>query len=103
MLDSTTVVYIGKILTLNPSWSLVTLLIVAGIGYLLLNLTRNTSLTERIFKTMESHGEMAETIKTIRVDQIKSNEERQKQGIEIVEIKTRLDVLERDVTQLKNK
>lgn len=100
-LDSTTVVYIGKILQLNPSWSLVTLVIIGGILWMLVSLIKNTDLTKTILYKLGNHEQMAKTISDIRTDQLTSNEERKILNSRVGNIENRLGTLEKDVEELK--
>ena len=93
-LDSVTVAYIGTILSYSPSWSLVTLFLMGGLIYFLINLIKNTELTKKIFTSMD-------VVHEIRKDQILSNEERVQQGKQIKEIIQRVDAIEQDIEHIR--
>jgi len=91
MIDSTTVTLAAKILSLNPSWGMVLLVLFLGVAWVIVSLSKNTTITKAI---LGSHSEVSEVVKQIRSDQIKSNAERREQG-------KRLDLLETDVSAMK--
>lgn len=99
-LDSTTTANISTLAAMNPSTALVVLVLGIGLIYLLSLLIKNTAITQAIADRMDGNDETAETIKAIRADQLKSNEERKSQGQQIVAIQGRLDNLERTVFSL---
>jgi hypothetical protein len=94
MPDSSTVHAFGQLLQYNPSWSLVTLLILGGLVYFLINLLKNTALTQKILDSVS-------TIHEIRADQLVSNSERKAQGEQIKQINSRLDAVESDIETIK--
>ena len=52
LLDSATAANAAAVAAVDPSWSLVTLLLVGGLLYFLINLIKNTKLTEKIFDSI---------------------------------------------------
>lgn len=68
-IDSATAANTAKIMSVNPSWSFVVLALVVGMIFIIVNLLRNTKVTEAIMDSMS-------TVKEIRKDQIISNNER---------------------------
>ena len=118
MPDTTTLIYIAKIIALSPSWSMLSLVlgggllvVVGGIVWLLISLSGNTAITKKINdKILGIHenqaaadptvlAELSTLVKNIRDDQIISNQERKLQALEIKEIIFRLDNLEFDFKQ----
>jgi hypothetical protein len=93
-MDSTTVKYLIEILEINPSWSLVVLTVLGGLIYFVIGLSKNTSLTIKIYESMN-------TLDAIRADQLKSNEERAKQSEEIKIINQRLTSVEEDMASFR--
>jgi hypothetical protein len=101
-IDTSTVALITKIVALDPSWTLVILVLGCAILYLIINLFKNTTLTKEILSSVSGHKETAEVIKEIRADQKISNSERKLQGIQIQNIELRLGKVETDIHELKN-
>lgn len=98
-LDSATTANIGTVATLNPSAAMVTLLLGAGLVYLLSLVLKNGKLTEAIAERLEGGEETMALLKAIREDQIKSNAERKEQGIRITAIEGRLDSQGRELKE----
>ena len=96
-MDSATAANAATLASANPSTALIVLVLGAGLIYLLSLLIKNTAITQAIADRMDGNDETAKTIKAIREDQIKSNEERKAHGMQIVAIQGRLDNLERTV------
>ena len=99
-LDSATAANAVTLASINPSTALVVLVLGAGLIYLLSLLIKNTAITQAIADRLEGNDQTAATVKAIREDQLKSNEERKSQGMQIVAIQGRLDNLERTVFSL---
>ena len=98
-LDSATAANAATIAAINPSTALVVLLLGLGIIYLLACLLKNTELTRSIIDRLDDDATLA-TVKDIRADQLKSNQERKEQGLRITAIEGRMDKLERKVETL---
>ena len=81
-------------------WILAFLLVSAGIGYLINLMIKNTTLTAA-FASRIGDGDVAATVREIRVDQILHNEIRLAQGKSIACIEARLGLIEADVEDLK--
>lgn len=78
--------WFSRLLTINPSWSMVSVVLILALIYLL---SKNTAFTKSILESVT-------IVKQIRDDQVKSNKERELQTSEISGIKN-------DVHDLKNR
>ena len=78
--------WFSRLLTINPSWSMVSVVLIIALIWLL---SKNTAFTKTILESIT-------IVKQIRDDQVKSNKERELQSSEISVIKT-------DVHDLKNR
>lgn len=69
--------WFSRLLTIDPSWSMVSVVLILALIYLL---SKNTAFTKSILESVS-------IVKQIRADQVLSNEERVKQTTEISGIK----------------
>ena len=84
----------------NQPWALVALIGLAGIGYLISLLIKNTAITAAL-ATRIGDGDVASMVREIRTDQLLNNAVRQTQGEAITKIEKRLELIEQDVEELK--
>lgn len=81
-------------------WALVAVIGLAGIGYLISLLIKNTTITSAL-ATRIGDGDVASMVREIRTDQLLNNAVRQTQGEAITKIEKRLGLIESDVEELK--
>lgn len=81
-------------------WALVAVIGLAGIGYLISMLIKNTAITSALANRI-GEGDVAGMVREIRTDQLLNNAVRQTQGEAITKIEKRLELIEQDVEELK--
>lgn len=81
-------------------WALVAVIGLAGIGYLISMLIKNTAITAALASRI-GEGDVVAMVKDIRKDQLANNVVRQNQGEAITKIEQRLTLIESDVEELK--
>ena len=81
-------------------WALVAVIGLAGIGYLISMLIKNTAITSALAMRI-GDGDVAATVREIRTDQLLNNAVRKVQGEAITKIEKRLELIEQDVEDLK--
>lgn len=81
-------------------WALVAVIGLAGIGYLISLLIKNTTITSAL-ATRIGDGDVVAMVSDIRKDQLANNVVRQTQGEAITKIEKRLELIEQDVEELK--
>lgn len=75
--------WFSRLLTINPSWSMVSVVLIIALIWLL---SKNTAFTKTILESIT-------IVKQIRDDQVKSNKERESQSGQIAEIKTEIGAI----------
>jgi hypothetical protein len=81
-------------------WALVAVIGLAGIGYLISMLIKNTAITSALANRI-GEGDVVAMVREIRTDQLLNNAVRQVQGEAITKIEKRLGLIEQDVEELK--